>query len=127
MADQRSRDAAFREINRLRAKTLHRLVGFGRNLDQIVRKSGMELSAIFSRAASEGISLGISPVMAELVVRLYRRAPSWADGPDQIQLPAPADLGDLVELVEVQCLRDSVAGLGIRLGGDEDEEEGQGQ
>jgi hypothetical protein len=126
MTDQRSRDAAFREINRLRAKPLHDAAKLGRDLDQTMSESGMDLPAIFSRFASDGTPLDISPVMAELVVRLYRRAPSWADGPDQIQLPAPADMDDLLEMLEIQCLWDSVAGLGIRLVGDEDEEEGQG-
>ena len=128
MTDQRFPDDLVEKINGFRAVNFHSLAVFGRDFDQVMGESGMDLPTFFSRGASHGIRLPVSSVMAELLVRLYRQAPSWADSPDQVQLsPAPADLVELVGLVEDHYLSDLVAGLGIHLGRDEDDEEGQGQ
>ena len=113
MVDHHSLDAAVQQLHQARATTLHGLARAGRGIAQLMDKSGWDLPTTLGYFHHINAPLPISPVMAELVLRLYRQAPVWADSPDQIQLkPVPSDLAELVELVEAQHLNDLMAGMG---------------
>jgi len=113
MADPRL-DAAAQEINQLRADALYRLATVGKAMDQIMQELGWDLPKTLGYFHYIGRPLPVTPVMAELVLRLYRQAPSWADGADQVQVkPIPRELAELVGLVEEQQVSDMAAHMGI--------------
>ena len=113
MADQHSLDAAVQQIHEARAASLHGLAVVGKGIAQIMDKSGWDLPTTLGYFHHVKRPLPVSPVMAELVLRLYRQAPGWADSPDQVQVkPIPSDLAELVELVEDPFLNDLLAGMG---------------
>jgi hypothetical protein len=114
MSDQQSLDAAAQQIHQLRADALHREATVGRAIDQIMQELGWDLPKTLGYFHHIGRPLPVSPVMAELVLRLYQQAPAWADGADQVQVnPIPSELVELVELVEGQQLNDMAAHMGI--------------
>lgn len=113
MADPRL-DAAAEQIHQLRAGVLHDLAQVGRAIDQVMQAMSWDLPKTLGYFQHVSKPLPVSPVMAELVVRLYRQAPAWADSADQVQTrPIPSDLADLVDLVEGQQLSEMAAHLGI--------------
>ena len=113
MADQHSLDALAQQLHQSRAASLHGAARAGRGIAQVMDKSGWDLPTALGYFHHIQCPLPISSVMAELVLRLYRQAPAWADSPEQVQLnPVPSELTELVKLVEDQHLKDLMAGMG---------------